>query len=41
MAATWVMWDERFTAYDFGPGHPMHPSRLDLTYRLARSLGLL
>ncbi len=41
MAATWVMWDERFTAYDFGPGHPMHPSRLDLTHRLSRSLGLL
>lgn len=38
---TWVMWDERFTAYDFGPGHPMHPSRLDLTHRLADSLGLL
>ena len=35
------MWDERCTAYDFGPGHPMHPSRLDLTHRLATSLGLL
>jgi acetoin utilization protein AcuC len=41
MTATWVMWDERYTAYDFGPGHPMHPSRLDLTYRLATALGLL
>ncbi len=37
----WVMWDDRYTAYDFGPGHPMHPSRLDLTVRLARELGLL
>lgn len=35
------MWDERYTAYDFGPGHPMHPSRLDLTYRLSKALGLL
>ena len=41
MTATWVMWDERYTAYDFGPGHPMHPSRLDLTHRLATALGLL
>lgn len=41
MAASWVMWDERYTAYDFGPGHPMHPSRLDLTHRLSRALGLL
>lgn len=35
------MWDDRCTAYDFGPGHPMHPSRLDLTIRLTRALGLL
>lgn len=41
MTATWVMWDERYLAYDFGPDHPMHPSRLDLTHRLARELGLL
>jgi acetoin utilization protein AcuC len=41
MSGSWVMWDERYTAYDFGPGHPMHPSRLDLTYRLACALGLL
>lgn len=41
MSSSWVLWDERYTAYDFGVGHPMHPSRLDLTYRLARSLGLL
>lgn len=28
------------TAYNFGPGHPMAPERLDLTARLAGSLGL-
>lgn len=29
------------TEYDFGPTHPMNPLRLDLTMRLARSLGVL
>ena len=38
---TSVIWDDVFTAYDFGPGHPMGPVRLDLTTRLARSLGVL
>ena len=28
-------------AYDFGPGHPLAPVRLDLTMRLARELGVL
>jgi acetoin utilization protein AcuC len=28
------------TAYNFGPGHPMAPERMDLTARLAGSLGL-
>lgn len=28
------------TAYNFGPGHPMAPQRLELTARLAESLGL-
>lgn len=36
-----VVWDQRFTSYDFGPSHPMHPSRLDLTHRLSADLGLL
>ncbi|MDQ3526820.1 MAG: acetoin utilization protein AcuC [Actinomycetota bacterium] len=36
-----VVWDQRFTSYDFGPGHPMHPSRLELTHRLATELGVL
>ncbi|MGL5862701.1 MAG: acetoin utilization protein AcuC [Phycicoccus sp.] len=38
---TSVIWDDGFTAYDFGPQHPMRPVRLDLTTRLARSLGVL
>ena len=38
---TTVVWDPAMTAYSFGPGHPMAPERLDLTARLARSLGLL
>lgn len=29
------------TRYDFGPQHPMSPIRLDLTMRLAESLGVL
>lgn len=36
-----VVWDQRFTSYDFGPGHPMHPSRLWLTHRLLEELGVL
>ena len=31
-----VVWDDRFTQYDFGDSHPMNPVRLDLTTRLAR-----
>jgi acetoin utilization protein AcuC len=36
-----VIWDESLLAYDFGPQHPMAPVRVDLTMRLARSLGVL
>ncbi|WP_425573203.1 acetoin utilization protein AcuC [Nocardioides lentus] len=36
-----VVFDESLTSYDFGPGHPMHPVRVDLTMRLADSLGVL
>lgn len=36
-----VVWDDRFTQYDFGDSHPMNPVRLDLTTRLARALGVL
>jgi acetoin utilization protein AcuC len=35
-----LMWDERVTAYDFGPGHPMDPVRLSLTLGLVRAFGL-
>ena len=36
-----LTWDESFTAYDFGPSHPMAPLRVELTIRLAREFGLL
>jgi len=38
---TTVVWDPAMTAYNFGHSHPMAPERMDLTARLARSLGLL
>lgn len=37
---TTVVWGADMTAYNFGPGHPMAPERMDLTARLAQSLGL-
>ncbi|WP_240333986.1 acetoin utilization protein AcuC [Rothia sp. ZJ932] len=37
---TTVMWDAAMTAYYFGDYHPMNPSRLDATARLARDLGI-
>ena len=40
MEAARIVWDEALTGYDFGPGHPLSPTRLDLTARLARDLGL-
>ncbi|MGH3814454.1 MAG: acetoin utilization protein AcuC [Pseudonocardiaceae bacterium] len=36
-----VVWDEAFLGYDLGGRHPLDPIRLDLTIRLARSLGVL
>jgi acetoin utilization protein AcuC len=36
-----VAWDDQLTEYDFGPGHPLAPVRVELTMRLARSLGVL
>jgi acetoin utilization protein AcuC len=36
-----VAWDDALTRYDFGPGHPMAPVRVELTMRLARELGVL
>jgi acetoin utilization protein AcuC len=38
---TCVVFDESLTDYDFGPSHPMNPVRVDLTVRLARSLGVV
>jgi acetoin utilization protein AcuC len=35
-----VVWDPGFTAYNFGPAHPMNPVRLDLTARLCEDLGV-
>ncbi|HEY8478260.1 MAG TPA: acetoin utilization protein AcuC [Spirillospora sp.] len=36
-----VFWDDRLVTYDFGPGHPMNPVRVELTMALARELGVL
>src|SRR4051794_3622419 len=36
-----IFWDERLISYDFGPGHPLNPVRVELTMALARSLGVL
>jgi acetoin utilization protein AcuC len=38
---TCVVFDDSLTGYDFGPAHPMNPVRVDLTMRLARSLGVV
>src|SRR5665648_178177 len=40
-ARTRVVWSPALLDYDFGPRHPMAPLRLDLTFRLARELGVL
>ncbi len=36
-----VVWDDRLAEYDFGPGHPLAPIRVQLAMRLAAELGLL
>ncbi len=36
-----VVFDDELTRYDFGPGHPLAPVRIELTMRLARELGVL
>jgi acetoin utilization protein AcuC len=36
-----LAWDERLAGYDFGPGHPLAPVRVELTMELARGLGVL
>ena len=40
-ASLTVVWDDALTAYDFGPQHPLAPLRVDLTFRLARAMGVL
>ncbi|GAA5144848.1 acetoin utilization protein AcuC [Nocardioides marinquilinus] len=36
-----VVFEPSLTAYDFGPGHPMSPLRVDLTMRLAAELDVV
>ena len=36
-----VVWDDAYLGYTWGGDHPMHPVRLDLTMRLADTLGVL
>ncbi|HEY6478689.1 MAG TPA: acetoin utilization protein AcuC, partial [Streptosporangiaceae bacterium] len=36
-----LAWDDRLAGYDFGPGHPLAPVRVELTMALARALGVL
>lgn len=36
-----VVWDDVLTSYDFGPGHPLAPIRVELTIALAREMGVL
>ena len=36
-----VIWDAELAAYDFGPGHPLAPIRVQLAHRLASDLGVL
>lgn len=36
-----VVWDEALRAYDFGPGHPLAPVRVQLAMRLAEDFGVL
>jgi acetoin utilization protein AcuC len=36
-----VIWDPALAAYDFGPGHPLAPVRVELTMALAEELGVL
>jgi acetoin utilization protein AcuC len=36
-----VPWNDDLIDYDFGPGHPLAPVRVELTIALARALGVL
>ncbi len=35
-----VPWDDGLIGYDFGPGHPLAPVRVELTMALARAFGI-
>jgi acetoin utilization protein AcuC len=35
-----VAWDKKLTSYDFGPGHPLAPIRVELAVELAQAFGL-
>lgn len=39
--AVTVVWDDDLRTYDFGPGHPLAPIRVQLAMRLALEFGLL
>jgi acetoin utilization protein AcuC len=36
-----IVYTEAFQQYDFGPTHPLKPTRLKLTYELMKAIGLL
>jgi len=36
-----VVYSDAFQQYDFGPGHPLRPTRLKLTFELMKAIGLL
>ena len=36
-----IVYSETFQQYDFGPTHPLKPTRLKLTYELMKAIGLL
>lgn len=36
-----LIWDDALGQYDFGPGHPLAPVRVELTVALIRELGLV
>ena len=40
-AAVHVVWSDALAGYDFGPGHPLSPLRVELAMALARDLGVL
>jgi acetoin utilization protein AcuC len=38
---TAFIYSDDFAKYDYGPGHPLKPFRLKLTYELIKAYGLL